>query len=266
MKKFMMLLVAMAIASVAPAQKMKLNVSTSGTLSTLLGNHYDVENLVLSGTLNDNDLRFVRTLKKVRVIDMHKLKNQQLGDSAFYGMENLEYVKLPKRLVKLGRSAFEGCVNLSSVEIPGHLETLPDQMLKDCKALDKIYLNNSYATQIGKGAFMNSGLRIIVLPQQLQTIGMTAFANCDRLEVMVIPQWVSEIGALAFANCTRLRDLVINTETPPACASDAFKGLDKCTLSVKHPEFYRDRQPWNQINLSYENYNGDEILIPYRNK
>lgn len=88
---------------------------------------------------------------------------------------------------------------------------------------------------------------------------MAAFANCNHLEVIHIPQWVNEIGALAFANCTSLRKIVVDTENPPVCAADAFQGLDKCTLYVKHPEFFRDRSPWNKIDLTFDNYNGEEI-------
>lgn len=259
MKKLLMILAATAIVTVAPAQKLKLNVTEAGTLSTLVGNNLDVENLVLSGTLNDNDLRFIRSLKNVRDLNLYKVKNTQIGDSAFYGMQALENVRLPKKLTKLGRSAFEGCTKLAHLEFPGHLETIPEQMLKDCKALDKLYLVNSYVKNIGKGAFMNSGLRIVAMPQLVEKVGMMSFANCDRLEFIELPQWVNEIGALAFANCTMLRSIEVKNDNPPVCAQDAFQGLDKCTLIVKHPEQYRDRSPWNKINLSYKNYNGEEF-------
>ena len=259
MKRILILLGVALMTTAASAQKLKLNVATAGTLSTLVANSPDVEKLILSGTLNDNDLRCIRSLKNVREINLTKVKNLQLGDSAFFGMKSLEYARLPKKLNKLGRSAFEGCENLAHLDFPGHLENIPENMLKDCKSLDKIYLSNSYVKNIGKGAFMNSGLRIVAMPELLRNIEMTAFANCEKLEMIRLPKWVSEIGALAFANCKMLRSVKVENDTPPTCADDAFQGLDKCTLIVKHPEQYRDRSPWNKINLSYKNYNGEEF-------
>ncbi len=259
MKRLFTLLAVTLVVTFAMAQNVKLHVATAGTLSTLVGDNRNIESLVLTGTLNDSDLRFIRTLPNLRRLDLHKLKNKQLGDSAFYGMKTLEYARLPKKLVHLGRSAFEGCVRLSNIQFSDYMEAIPDQMLKDCSLLDKINIYNSRILTIGKGAFMNSGVRIIPLPQLLRKIDMTAFANCKRLEMIRIPQWVLEIGALAFANCTMLRSIVVRTENPPACAPDAFKGLEKCTLTVNHPELYRDRSPWNKIDLSYKEYNGSEL-------
>ncbi|MBR4390079.1 MAG: leucine-rich repeat domain-containing protein [Prevotella sp.] len=255
-------LLASALAvTIVTAQEMKIEVSTPGTLHALVVNGQDVEGLTLTGTIDDSDLRFIRTLPNLKKIDMHKLKNKELGDSAFFGMTTLEYARLPKKLVRLGRSAFEGCVNLSNIQFSYYMEAIPDQMLKDCASLDKINIYNSHILSIGKGAFMNSGVRIIPLPQQLQSIGMTAFANCARLEQIRLPKWVMEIGPLAFANCKMLRSIEVRSETPPECAPDAFDGLDKCKLSVIHPELFRDRYPWSKINLDYNEYNGNELKM-----
>ena len=249
----------MAVVTVATAQNLKINVTMPGTLSALVGDQYNVEKLVLSGTLNDNDLRFIRSLGNLKEVNLRKLKNTTLGDSAFYGMKSLEKAWLPKRLVVLGRSAFEGCVKLSAIEFPQQLQAVPEYMLKDCPSIDKLFIHNTHVRRIGKGAFMNSSLRLIGMPSELRTIESMAFANCSRLEVIRVPQWVTEIGSLAFANCRMLRSIIVDTENPPICALDAFKGLDKCTLNVHHPELYRDRMPWNKIDLSYEEYNGSEL-------
>lgn len=259
MKRLFTILAVASIAAFATAQEMKLHVAKAGTLATLVGNQQDVKSLVLTGTLDDSDLRFIRSLSGLQKIDLYKLGNKQLGDSAFYGMKTLEYARLPKKLVSLGRSAFEGCVRLSNIQFSNYMKAIPEQMLKDCASLDKINVYNSHILSIGKGAFMNSGVRIIPLPQELREIGMTAFANCQRLEMIRIPKWVTEIGALAFANCTMLRSIEVRTENPPACAPDAFDGLKKCTLSVNHPELFRDRHPWNKIDLNYNEYNGNEL-------
>lgn len=258
MKRLILLLTSAIMVSFATAQEMKLHVTTPGTLSTLVGNQ-NVEKLVLTGTVDNSDLRFIRSLPRLKKIDLYKLGNKNLGDSAFFGMKTLEYARLPKKLVKLGRSAFEGCTNLSNIQFSDYMEAIPDQMLKDCASVEKINIYNSHILSIGKGAFMNSGVRIIPLPQELRTIEMTAFANCERLEMIRIPQWVTEIGALAFANCTMLRSITVLSEDPPICAQDAFDGLKRCILVVKHAELFRDRHPWNKLDLDYNEFNGNEL-------
>ena len=259
MRRLFSLLATAFVVVFVTAQEMKLTVSVPGTLHSLVGDGQNVEKLTLSGTVDDSDLRFIRSLPKLKRIDLRKLANKELGDSAFYGMRTLEYARLPKKLVRLGRSAFEGCVNLSSIQLSDYMESIPEQMLKDCTSLDKIDIYNSHIRSIEKGAFMNSSVRIIPLPQQLRSIGMAAFANCKRLEQIRIPKWVLEIGSLAFANCKMLRSIIVRTEIPPTCAPDAFDGLDMCTLTVIHPEQYRSLYPWSKINLDYNEYNGSEL-------
>ena len=70
MRKAIILLAAMAMTTIVSAQEVKLNVPIEGTLSTLLNNSQNVERLVLTGTINDRDLKFIRTLPNLREIDL----------------------------------------------------------------------------------------------------------------------------------------------------------------------------------------------------
>lgn len=259
MKRVLFSLVAICIAFVAEGQEVSVNLETPGTLAQQLSDAGQVEKISLSGTLSDADFAVLRQMKNLTTVDLRKVKNRQLGDSLFFGMKGLKEVRLPKKLKHLGRCTFEGCTALTFVEFPSGMDAIPDFTFKDCKMLDKLDVFNSNVDRIGKGAFMNSGIHILPLPKELRRIEMMAFMNCTRIEDIRIPKWVMEIGALAFANCTSLRDILVRTETPPACAPDAFTGLDKCTLHVMHPEFYRDRAPWNKINLDFDAYNGQEL-------
>ncbi len=246
-------------AFIAQGQEIKVALEAPGTLAHRLAGAGDVEKIVISGTMNNADFAALRQLKHLETVDLRKVKNKQLGDSLFFGMTQIESVRLPKKLKQLGRCTFEGCTELEYVEFPGRMDVIPDFTFKDCKKLDKLDVFNSNVDHIGKGAFMNSGIRIIPLPKELRSIDMMAFMNCSRIEQIRIPKWVLEIGALAFANCTSLRDILVRTEMPPTCAIDAFTGLEKCTLHVTHPEFYRDRAPWNKIDLDFRAYNGQEL-------
>jgi hypothetical protein len=259
MRKLLFTIATLSFALFAQGQEMKIALEAPGTLAHLLIGAGDVEEIVISGTMNDADFTALRQLKHLETVDLRKVKNKQLGDSLFFGMTNLESVRLPKKLKRLGRCTFEGCTELEYVGFPMKMDVIPDFTFKDCKKLDKLDVYNSKVDRIGKGAFMNSGIRIIPLPKELRRIDMLAFMNCQRMEQIRIPKWVLEIGALAFANCTSLRDILVRTEMPPSCAQDAFVGLEKCTLHVLHPELYRDRSPWNKIDLEFDAYNGQEL-------
>jgi hypothetical protein len=54
-----------------------------------------------------------------------------------------------------------------------------------------------------------TGLTEITLPEQLETIGGSAFAGCSNLETMTIPPSVKVIGNTAFDNCVNLTKLFI---------------------------------------------------------
>ena len=76
MRRTIILLAAIAITTIASSQEIKLNVPIEGTLSTLLENPQSVERLVLTGTINDRDLKFIRTLPNLREIDLPLAVNQ----------------------------------------------------------------------------------------------------------------------------------------------------------------------------------------------
>ncbi|MBR0246089.1 MAG: leucine-rich repeat protein [Bacteroidales bacterium] len=63
---------------------------------------------------------------------------------------------------------------------------------------------------IGNSAFNGcSKLVSISIPDAVSTIGTSAFAGCTKLESVSLPETMSSIGSAAFANCTSLQDVVI---------------------------------------------------------
>lgn len=65
-------------------------------------------------------------------------------------------------------------------------------------------------TTIGASAFYNvSNLKSIVLPKKLISIERIAFQNCTSLEELSLPQSVTSIGEGAFYNCSSLKSINI---------------------------------------------------------
>ncbi len=81
---------------------------------------------------------------------------KEIGDNAFYEVENLAGIELPETLTSIERRAFRDCSGLTSID------------LSNCSNL----------TSIGEWAFSGcSGLTSIKLPKGLTSIGWSAFSE-----------------------------------------------------------------------------------------
>lgn len=96
------------------------------------------------------------------------------------------------------------------------------------------YLNKTYkVTSIGEGAFFNSQLNSVTIPQSVTSIGKNAFFACNRLTSIIIPSKVTSIGESAFYGCSELTSVII----PPhvtTIGSAAFSGC-KAVTSITIP-------------------------------
>jgi len=64
-------------------------------------------------------------------------------------------------------------------------------------------------TTIPDSYFSGIGIKSIVLPEGLKTIGISAFRDCVLLSEIVIPESVTRIRSYAFYNCTSLTSITI---------------------------------------------------------
>lgn len=119
-------------------------------------------------------------------IEILELSDQveTLYGNAFSYCSNLRKVVIGANVSSLGL-AFNGCTNLEEVVFP-----------ETCK-ITEIY-----------GAFQNTGLKRVVLPDSVGTVGWNAFRNCSQLEEVVFGASVWRIGEWAFQGCA-IQHLVI---------------------------------------------------------
>ncbi len=69
-------------------------------------------------------------------------------------------------------------------------------------------LANMDVTEVGDGAFMNSGnLQQVVIPPGVKRIGRLAFAACENLMNVYIPGALAQYGEKAFSGCDTLANL-----------------------------------------------------------
>ncbi|HEY0892700.1 MAG TPA: leucine-rich repeat domain-containing protein [Cellvibrio sp.] len=95
---------------------------------------------------------------------------------------------------------------------------------------DDILSNGSFTippgiTSIGLGAFAGCDrLQTITLPHGITSIDHWAFANCTNLKSITLPQEITSIGKGAFANCRSLQSITL----PPEVISIGSNVFDQC--------------------------------------
>ncbi len=64
-------------------------------------------------------------------------------------------------------------------------------------------------TSIGANAFKNSNLKKVIIPSSIETIGESAFEDCESLTDITIENGVREIGDMAFCSCHSLEKIIL---------------------------------------------------------
>lgn len=125
-----------------------------------------------SGKVRPHFLRYNKTLQRLT------FENgiTEIGDSAFFGCSNLEYVDLPHNAVKIGNAAFCNGVNNSKLATVAALDmamSIGDRAFDGCP-ISTIALNDDL-TYVGNFAFSHHKTEYIDIPSKLERIGRQAF-------------------------------------------------------------------------------------------
>ena len=230
MKKFLTVLVLVVFSMLAMAQVSKnINVSTAGTLSTLLTTteKTTVTNLTITGSIDARDMKCMRDeMTKLAVLDMNSVNikaylgsggtytsttypDNEIPEYSFYssgylsGKSTLIIVTFPNSITKIGTSAFQSCSNLSMITFGNSLNSIGDNAFSNCKGLSSLTIPNT-VINIGNGAFYSCiGLAgSLNFPNSVISIGSSAFFGCNGLTNIFISGSVSSIGNNAFSSAT----------------------------------------------------------------
>lgn len=103
---------------------------------------------------------------------------------------------------------------------------------RNLSRVKKIYLGSNAET-IGNSAFYQcNSLEIIVIPNTVTTINDFAFYNCYNLASIILPNSVRSIGESAFTNCVSAKIITIPSSVTSIGANALYS-----TYTLKHIEF-----------------------------
>lgn len=146
---------------------------------------------------------------------------KDIGDSAFFGCNNLDRVSIQGGNLKIGNRTFAGCRSLKRVVFNGAAAELGDYAFWHCSKIAIYYTQN--VTAIGECAFLGSGLSGELDLRGVKNIKSSAFKGCEITSI-TIGKNLSEIGPSAFFNCDDLNEIKLSDE------NDEYVYVDGCLI------------------------------------
>ncbi len=179
-----------------------------------------------------------------------------IGSYAFYNANNLKTVTMSDNVVEIGEWAFNNCRGLESIDLSDNLTVIGNSAFSYCTSL-KSDLNLNNVTSMGRSAFNYCGLSNVQLSGDLECIPLGAFCN-THLEEIVIPEGVVEIGEKAFAGSH-----IINCLTLPKSLKiikeNAFWGTGNITRYVDETRYNGSAQQFYDITVE----GGNDPIFTY---
>ena len=136
----------------------------------------DGEYMIITGhTVSQTDVKIPDTIYGIPV--------REVGESAFFGEENLSSVTFGKNVTKIGANAFGGCTSLETINWNVSMSDIGDYAFQSCHSLDSL-----------------------IIPENVTSIGRGAFYDCLWIKQLEVPETVSSIGGRAFFGTTWLEN------------------------------------------------------------
>lgn len=171
-------------------------------------------------------------------------------------------------------SYFYRCMSLANVIIDTDVEQLPVDFVSNVSGVKRIEFKGntriavhnlaakshqlhhlvlpSQMREIGHGAFYETAIDTLVLPDILEIVGDYAFAYCGNLQVVYMGPNVRKVGNYSFTECTHLREVWLLATVPPEAAMTTFHQLPP-TAVLRVPadavEAYRNHPIWGAFKI-----------------
>ena len=234
-------------------------------------NGAELVHLEVPGTIDSiSSLSFYKntSLKSVKIAEGVKT----IGQRAFANCEEIRYVSLPQSLNHIKEYALHA-TSITSLFIPKNVNKLDIGFLSKCQILDTLVVdqaNRVYDSRQNCNAVVEtatnkliSGNRTTIIPNNVTTIGKSAFAGRYWMPIISIPASVTCIEDAAFSDA-RPDTVFVHATTPPTLSGSKFFGTKAvCKVPLKSLAMYQASDWANHVSLFEEIFDEATLRIYY---
>lgn len=185
-----------------------------------------------------------------------------IGFMAFDGCNSLTSITIPNSVTSISQPAFNGCTGLTSMKVDSGntkydsrdncnaiIETERNTLIAGCK--NTTIPNN--VTSIGDSAFYDGySLTSIIIPNSVTSIGLSAFYFCYGLTQVIIGNGVKSIEKKAFSRCSNIQDMYLYADWIPTTGTDVFYSSYTSYITTLHVpasllSLYKSTSPWKDF-------------------
>ena len=168
---------------------------------------------------------------------------------------------IPSSVKVIDNGAFKNCTELTLVVFENSsIEDIPESCFENCTRLESVKFPLTLRT-IQKKAFSGSGIKEIVLPSPLTSIGEQAFSDCENLTNVKFLFNLEKIGDKAFYNCKNLKKIKIPYNVKElSTTGQAFGWSDDGVIS---DFMVAGCDNESSVALQYANYNSFKFTVEH---
>ncbi|NCA66894.1 MAG: hypothetical protein EOM87_02380, partial [Clostridia bacterium] len=161
--------------------------------------------------------------------------------------DEFEYIYIPDTVNYIDKGAFIGCEALSKIRMSKNVREVEAWQFAFCNGITDLSFLPEATESVGNSAFRNcNGLITVEIPNNVVTIGDKAFKNCYSVKEIDIYGAVEGIGKSAFADCAACE--IIN------CSDTTY--LDK----IEDKLFYNCQRLTETNLIENATYIGNEVF------
>ena len=198
-----------------PQAEITINVAEPGTLSTYIGGNRvnTLTSLKIVGDLNGDDFSVIERMYSLKVLDLSESNIVEGGEKVCTMPNSYPRIEIEMRKDILQVRMIPN--NVVYFTFPQNIKEIHGIRYVDSYGYSQIYsaFSSHYGytyTQFGTQA-KKSALSYAKIPESITKIGDYAFAYTSLPEI-IIPNNVDSIGIGAFKGCDELRKVIINTQ------------------------------------------------------